>query len=217
MSFRTGAAVRWLLVAVCIAVVVALPLTFPPGMGATAFDRTATDWVRATFHPVARVFLAPSETPYLLPVVVVGVGFYGWAREFRRAALLIATPAAAVLLNTLVLKQLFGRTLTSAYVDHPFLAYPSGHTVAYASVAAAFVLAARTGRGRAAWAVAIAATLPGVAAGLIWYGYHLATDVIAGLCVAVAVALVVAAVVEISAAQHRHRRDGDTHALRPRS
>ncbi|GAA4388385.1 phosphatase PAP2 family protein [Tsukamurella soli] len=176
---------------VCLLVTLVLPATFPPDGGPTGFDHSVTDWVQGTFHPIDRAFLQPSQTFVLLPVMLAGAAWLAWARRPRSAATVIAAPLVALLLTEFVLKPAFGRHLTSPYVAHRFLDYPSGNTVALASVVTAFVLVARTAWARAVILAVGCVCMLGVAAGLVWYSYHWPTDIVGGICWSVAVAIVV--------------------------
>jgi membrane-associated phospholipid phosphatase len=186
---------RWWVAGLCLLVTVGLPATFPPDGGPTAFDRAVAGWVHGTFHPVARMFLLPSQLVVLVPVLLLGSAYFavrGRGAGFgARIATLLLTPVLALLSTEFVLKPAFGRRLTSPYVSHPFLDYPSGNTVALTSVTVAFVLLVRTAWARALVLVVGTACLLGVAAGLVWYQYHYPTDVIGGICWSVTVGIAV--------------------------
>ncbi len=180
-----------LLAAMCLIVTVALPATFPADGGATGFDTSVETWVHGSFHPVARVFLEPSQLSVLAPIVLAGAAWLAWRRRLQAAVVVIVAPVAALLSTEFVLKPAFGRHLTSPYVAHRFLDYPSGNTVALATVVTAFALVARTTWARIVVLVVGVACLAGVAAGLVWYAYHHPTDVVGGVCWSVAVAIAV--------------------------
>ncbi len=173
---------RVVAVVVCVLVTAGVPLTFS-GDGPTAVDRVVGEWVDGALggHPgVYRVLVIPSNAYVLLPLLVGGVVWFAWRREWWRAGFLLVAPELAVAVNTWVLKPLWHRHLED------YLAYPSGHTVHFVAVATAFVLIADEYRTRMAEAVAAAVLLACVAVGMVGLGYHYPTDILGGTAAAIA-------------------------------
>jgi membrane-associated phospholipid phosphatase len=160
-----------------------LPLTFPPGAGPTGFDRAVDSWVHTSFdaHPaVLRILVTPSDAYVIVPVMLLGVLWYAWRRDWWRAGFLLVAPELVVTLNTFALKYVWHRHF------HHYLAYPSGHTVQFVAIATGFVLVAATARVRAAELVVAAVLLAAIAIGMIGFGYHYPTDIVGGTAIAIA-------------------------------
>ncbi len=146
------------------------------------------------------------------PAVVVFLGIclvvaFLVLRKPRLALLAAAGPAAAAILSEYVLKPLIGRHIRES------LSFPSGHTTGV--VALAIVVAvAMLGPQHPPWPlparwVICAVALAGagaVATALVGAGYHYATDILGGACVAVAVVLSAAMLIDWAAAHRRLRR-----------
>jgi len=131
-----------------------------------------------------------------LPTTIVTLALLVWAairRSWSGALLAVASPVVAVPLTEYVLKPLFGRTLRGSLPDATN--YPSGHTTAaFAGIAVASLFLmrphGRSGRSlRPAVVVALIAAMSAggvlVMIGLIGSQYHVATDTIGGVGVAV--------------------------------
>ncbi|MQY17403.1 phosphatase PAP2 family protein [Nocardia macrotermitis] len=181
-------------------VTVLLPLAFPVGGGPTGFDRAVDDRIHSTLdshQTVYRVLVTPSDAPVVLAVLLIGVLWYAWRRDWWRAGFLLVAPELVVAINTYALKYVWHRQL------HHYLAYPSGHTVQFVAVATAFVLIAPTPRLRIGATLVALALLIAIAIGMVGFGYHYPTDVLGGT--ATAIALVTAMYAALTAATHRTR------------
>jgi membrane-associated phospholipid phosphatase len=112
-------------------------------------------------------------------------------RRPRLAVLAVAGPLAAVLLNSAVLKPLFGRT-----INNGSLAFPSGHTAGLVAVLTVLIIAVISGV-RPPWRKSVtslvivgASVITGVGStALIGMKYHYVTDTFGGFGVAVATVL----------------------------
>ncbi|ATL67567.1 phosphatase PAP2 family protein [Nocardia terpenica] len=178
-------------VAIGVLVTVLLPLSFPAGGGPTGFDRAIGDRIHRALdaHPgVYRALVIPSNAYVLIPLLAIGVLWYAWRRQWWRAGFLLVVPELVVAVNTWALKPLWHR-----HLQH-YLAYPSGHTVQFVAIAAAFVLVATTLRVRVIEITVAAVVFAGVAVGMIGLGYHYPTDIVGGIATAVAAVLVASAV-----------------------
>lgn|GEM_PF-3347003 len=164
-------------------ITVLLPLSFPSGGGPTGFDRVVDGRIHSALdaHPaVLRVLVTPSDAYVVLPVMLAGVLWYAWRRDWWRAGFLFLAPELVVALNTFALKYVWHRHL------HHYLAYPSGHTVQFMAIAAGFVLVAPTARIRIAETVVAAVLLVAIAIGMVGLGYHYPTDILGGTATAIA-------------------------------
>ncbi|WP_169816101.1 phosphatase PAP2 family protein [Nocardia miyunensis] len=170
-------------VILAILVTVLLPLAFPAGGGPTGFDRVVDDRIHSaldTHHTVLRVLVTPSDAPVVLAVLLIGVLWYAWRRDWWRFGFLLVAPELAVAINTYALKYVWHRHL------HHYLAYPSGHTVQFISIATAFVLVVPTTRLRIGATTLALVLLAAIAIGMIGFGYHYPTDVLGGTATAIA-------------------------------
>lgn len=164
-------------------ITLALPLTFPAGGGPTGFDRFVDDRIHSALdahHTVYRVLVTPSDAPIVLAVLLIGVLWYAWRRDWWRAGFLLIAPELVVAINTFALKYVWHRHL------HHYLAYPSGHTVQFMAIATAFVLIVPTPRLRIGATVLAVVLLVCIAIGMIGFGYHYPTDILGGTATAVA-------------------------------
>lgn len=139
--------------------------------------------------------------PVALTLVVLAIAARA-LRGGRGLALVLVGPLLAMVTTSVVLKPLIGR------MHEGGLALPSGHTTAVASLAltAGLVLLgprAVTTRGRWLWGLALAGLVGAVAVSLVGRGYHYATDTVGGFCVALAVVLTTALVVDLVADRRR--------------
>lgn len=190
--------VRLVVMSLGVLVTVVLPLSFPRDGGPTGFDRAVMSWDRSTFRSsgLPRALLESSQLHTLLPLILIGALYFGLrAQSARRVVVLVIAPVLAVALTETALKPMFGRHLHSEYVNHTFLDYPSGNTVALTSVATAFAVVVTARWARATVIGLGALAMAGVGIGLVWFHYHYATDVIGGICFAIAVVMAVDAVV----------------------
>lgn len=126
----------------------------------------------------------------------------------RRLAVLAIVGPGLTGLATTVFKPLFGRTIG----DPAGFAYPSGHTggaTAIALVGALLLVSlVPAGRGAALALVGAAVLLAGgaVGAGMVTVGAHYPTDTVGGFCVAVAIGLGAASVIDRVADRRAARR-----------
>ena len=136
--------------------------------------------------------------------VVLAVVFFITGR--RRAALLaVLGPTVAAGFTEYVLKPLIDRRLDDS------LSFPSGHTTVAVSIAVVIIVAL-LGPSRPGWPAGIRWGASGlaflsavaVATALVGSGYHYATDTVGGFCVAVAVVLTIAWLIDV-VADLRHR------------
>jgi undecaprenyl-diphosphatase len=150
----------------------------------TAFDHAVERWIEAHVpHQLAHVALDlanPWVDVVVLAVVVVAAAA---ARRFDIAALAALGPAAAALLTEKVMKPLVHRS-----AEHSTLAFPSGHETGFAATAAVLAVLLLSVSWPVAVRVAIALALlvlvVAAAGGLVAYRYHLATEAIGGICMA---------------------------------
>ncbi|MBF6184477.1 MULTISPECIES: phosphatase PAP2 family protein [Nocardia] len=182
-------------------VTLTLPLTFPPGGGPTGVDRALADMVRTgPPAPIHRVLVAPSDGWLVVTLLLAAIAWFGWRRQWWRAATMLVVPEAAIALNTWVLKPLFDRPL------HDYLAYPSGHTVHLVAVVTTVVLLCDSARVRLAVAVAGVVACGAVVVGQVGMDYHYATDVVGGAAAALALGIAGCAAAERLAGSRRPAR-----------
>ncbi|WP_228001144.1 phosphatase PAP2 family protein [Nocardia australiensis] len=173
--------------AVCGGLTVALPFSFPGDGGQTDADRDIATPIHTALDSRPGVYEAlviPSNGYILLPLLLIGAGWFAYRREWWRAATMLVVPELAVAINTWLLKPLWERPL------HDYLAYPSGHTVHLVAIATTFALLTDSVRARAAVLVIGVAALIGAAVGMIGLGYHLPTDILGGAAAAIAMVIV---------------------------
>lgn len=171
------------------------------------FDEPLLAWMVAHRTPVATGVLTVVTNvfgPFVLPVLVA-VGCIVWARRsgtWWEPGLLAGAMVLATLVSS-VLKAVIARprppdvSMVVAGVERSF-SFPSGHTIG----AATLVLVGgylvwhrhRDARVLTVWVVASVLVVGTVALSRLYLGYHFLTDVLAGLCLAVAVLGVVVAV-----------------------
>lgn len=178
---------RVLVVALCALVTMTVPLSFPPGGGPTGVDRAVATGVHDVLDGDSGLYQAlafPSNGYVVLPLLLAAVAWFGFRRQWRRAATMLAVPELTLALNTWVLKPLWNRPLDD------YLAYPSGHTVHLVAVATTFALLTDSARTRAVVAAVTALTMAAVTVGMIGLGYHYATDVLGGIAAAIALPIV---------------------------
>ncbi|MFD0363281.1 phosphatase PAP2 family protein [Nocardia sp. GCM10030253] len=181
------AALRLVVVALCVAVAVGLPLAFPHDGGPTDVDRDIAAPIHTALdsHPgVYRALVIPSNGYILIPLLLAAACWFAYRGEWWRAATMLVVPELAVAINTWLLKPLWDRPL------HDYLAYPSGHTVHLVAIATTFALLVDSARARAVVLTLAAVALFGAAVGMIGLGYHLPTDIVGGTAAAIAMVTV---------------------------
>jgi membrane-associated phospholipid phosphatase len=170
----------WVLAAVCGLLALLLGLPFAGGTAPGAVDAAAAAAVAHLGPGAARLLVLPTEPYVVLALAVVAVVLCLRRGRRAEAALALAGPLLAILLNSWVLKPLYDRWKNGTLV------YPSGHTVSLVAVLTVLVLITR----RACVVVLGALALLAAAAGLVGMGYHYLTDVAGGTLFAIAVVLV---------------------------
>ncbi|WET82074.1 phosphatase PAP2 family protein [Amycolatopsis sp. QT-25] len=171
------------LVAVTCAVIMVVLGMLVSGQRQSGPDELAVRWVERIFGPdtaLLRLLVSPTEAYVLIPVAVLTAVLCLVGGRQPEAVLTMVAPLVAILVNTWVLKPLFGRW------KYTYLAYPSGHTVALVAVLTVLVLLARPGVATGVIAVVGVVVLGGVTIGMIGLGYHYLTDVVGGTLFAVA-------------------------------
>jgi hypothetical protein len=135
---------------------------------------------------VAPVLLATSA----LVIVMLTLG------RMRGVLLAVVGPSVAIVMTDGILKPLVGRI-------HPGQAYPSGHATAFCAVAFVVVVLTLDQRprrlSRAVQVIVCGAELGlvgGVSVALVAAQYHFASDVVGGVCVALATVLTSALVID---------------------
>lgn len=180
-----------------------VPLTFPAGGGPTGVDRAIGDRVHDDLdaHPgIYHALVIPSNAYIVLPMLLVGMMYCAWRRDWWGAGFLLIVPELVVAINTWALKPLWGR-----HLQH-YLAYPSGHTVQFVAIAMGLALVAATARLRITVGLVTAVALVAVAVGMVGLGYHYPTDVVGGT--AFAMAAVTAGWAAVAPWRIRHRPAG---------
>jgi membrane-associated phospholipid phosphatase len=182
--------------AITAAIALLLGLRFAGDRTPDPIDQAIMTWISestAAQDALLRLLVLPTQPFVLLPLIALitlAALFDG-----RRAGAMLALvgPAAAVAVNTWVLKPMFDRY----YDDH--LAYPSGHTVSLVAVLGTLALLARPGL-PTRLVVAIGVLLVvGACVGMIGLGYHYLTDVVGGMAFAVTAILGIAAALDVLA------------------
>ncbi|MCB7136396.1 phosphatase PAP2 family protein [Cellulosimicrobium marinum] len=172
-----------------------------------AVDDPLLEWLvdrRTAGVTTALTVVTDAFGPYVLPVLVA-VGCVVWARRagtWWEPGLL----AGAMVLSTLVsmaLKALVARprppeeAMVVAGLERSF-SFPSGHTIGAATLVlvGGYLVWHRhhSGRQLAVWALVSVVVVGAVGLSRLYLGYHFLTDVLAGVCVAVAVLGVVVVV-----------------------
>lgn len=193
---QTFGTARLGVVAVCIAIVAAVPLSFPADGGPTRADREVAAPILDNldrYRALYRVLVVPSDAYILIPLLFAAAAWFAVHRRWWRAATMLVVPEVAVAVNTWILKPLWDRPLSD------YSAYPSGHTVHLVAIAATFVLLTDSVATRYVVVVVTALSLGGVAVGMIGLGYHLVTDVIGGAAAAIALVIVLCAPTRLAA------------------
>lgn len=159
-------------------VVTMLVLGFSVGKGTTPLDTWFFEATQVVFGVQPRWLLFFTDWEFLVPVLVVCVGFELYRRRWRVAAVVLACPFVANW-TTQATKMLVGREKGGGY-----LAYPSGHTTLVVAVMGMLVLVA----GGALWAyiVAVIVSTFGLL-GQVACGYHYFTDTVGAVLVTTAV------------------------------
>lgn len=180
--------------AAAIAVLIVLGVHFAHRFRPGRVDRRIDHWVFTHLSErVARVFLELGSPAAVVVFVVLIVAICLWLRYLRGAVLAVAATGLGSSATEWVIKPAVHRTIRGG------LAFPSGHTTGFCAVALTVaVLVCGPGRQllsrRMAALVCVIAALSalGCMVGLVRAGYHYATDVLGGLCVATAAVLLVA-------------------------
>ncbi|SKW01375.1 phosphatase PAP2 family protein [Mycobacteroides abscessus] len=158
-------------------VIAMLTLGFSVGKGSTPFDAWFFDLTQAVFGVQPRWLLFFTDWEFLVPVLVVCVGFELYRRRWRVAAVVLICPFIANW-TTQATKMLIGREKGG------YLAYPSGHTTVVVAVMGMLVLVA----GGALWAYIVAGIVSTLGLlGQVACGYHYVTDTVGAVLVTTAV------------------------------
>ncbi|MFC8731514.1 phosphatase PAP2 family protein [Luteimicrobium sp. NPDC057192] len=202
---RRTARTAWWLAGAAALVFVAVLVQVATGTGLAHADEPVLAWFVAHRTPAAtHVMTVVTELfgAVVLPAAVaVGcLAWWWWSRDWWRPALLAAAMALQAVLS-LVLKAVIARprppdltqTVPGAVVTHSF---PSGHTMAAATLTTALVCLLGAARGRSAawwWAASSGAVVMTalVATSRLYLGYHFLTDVVAGAAAGFAVGVLV--------------------------
>lgn len=154
-----------------------LVLGFSVGKGSTPLDAGFFHGTQLVFGVQPRWLLFFTDWVFLVPVLVVCVGFELYRRRWRVAAVVLACPFVANW-TTQGTKMLVGREKGG------YLAYPSGHTTFVVAVMGMLVLVA----GGALWAYIVAGIVSTLGLlGQVACGYHYLTDTIGAVLVTTAV------------------------------
>jgi undecaprenyl-diphosphatase len=201
---RTVRSARWLSLAAALVVVVVL-VQVATGTGLADADEPALAWFVAHRTPaVTHVLTALTDLfgAVALPALVaVGCAVWWWRSADRWRPVLLASAMAVQVVLALVLKAVIARprppelaqSVPGAVVTHSF---PSGHTMAAATLTTALVCLLGVARGRPTtwwWAASSGAVLVTglVALSRLYLGYHFVTDVVAGAALGFAVGVLV--------------------------
>ena len=174
------------IVVIGLLITVTIPLSFPPDGGPTAVDRAIGDRVHEGLdtHPgLYHALVVPSNAYVVLPILLLGVLYCLYRRDWWGAGFLVVIPELVVALNTWVLKPLWDRQLDD------YLAYPSGHTVQFTAIVTGVLLVVADARTRIVIGAVAAAALVAFAVGMVGLGYHYPSDIAGGATVALAAAL----------------------------
>lgn len=209
-AWRTRAA--WVCVVAVIGFAVLAALV--AGSHSTGFDDwTFRELYRHTGDSFAQATLGLSQPAVSISICALIVVAAALARRWEIAVLASVGPGATVLLAKYVFKPLLGRVFSSDDLFRALLGrvpnadtytvtgtFPSGHESAVASTACVLVIlcfrAPVTRRVRAALLALIAAWTLIAAIGLVRNFWHYATDTIGAICLAVAVVVALALVVD---------------------
>ncbi|MEV0293553.1 phosphatase PAP2 family protein [Nocardia sp. NPDC050710] len=184
---RAFGTIRLTVVALCVAIAAAVPLSFPADGGATDVDRGVSAPIHEALdrhHNLYHALVVPSDAYILLPLLLAAGAWFAAHLRWWRAVTMVVVPELVVAINTWVLKPLFDRPL------HDYLAYPSGHTVHLIAIATTFALLTDSAAVRYSVATVTAAALGAVAVGMIGLGYHLPTDIVGGVSAAIAMVVI---------------------------
>lgn len=169
---------------------VALGVAFTGDERGTELDYAAADAARSLFGEPGtgplQVLLWSTEPLLLAPLLLVVCALLVRRGRWQRALLLVAAPALAVLLTSLVAKPLIGRRFEGEY-----LALPSGHTAGAVALFAGLLLAVWPTRWRLLGVFGIVLLVAAAGWALIGYRFHYLTDVVGGWCIAVGSVLLV--------------------------
>lgn len=156
-----------------------------------AADVALLEWVRTFSTPwldrVARVLTQFGGVAFV-PVVTLALSGWLWAQRYRHHALLVLAGVGGASLLSLALKVFFARArpdLWEHLVFETSFAFPSGHAIASAALAASIVAALWFTRWRIT--AIITGTVYVIAIGFtrLYLGVHFPSDIIAGWLVAI--------------------------------
>lgn len=168
--------------------------------GVVAFDQPVMLWLHSVSTPwLTTVVQAVTHLggQIVLVAAVVLAAVLCLLRRWGDALIVMAATIGTSRLNV-ALKSVFERTRPDFW-EHPTLettsSFPSGHTMAAASMAAVLVVVAWSSRYR--WAVLIGAVIYAFVVGVsrVYLGVHFPSDVIAGWCASVLLVTLVVVVV----------------------
>lgn len=175
--------------------------------GLARLDEPVLEWMIGHRTPVVTAVLTVVTTvfgPTVLPALVAaGCAVWGWRTgRWRRPLLLAGAMLVATMASSLV-KVLYGRPRPppeAMTIPHETsFSFPSGHTIGAATLVLVlgYLLwsVGRPRRGLLAWVAVSVAVVGLVADSRLYLGYHFVTDVLAGICLAVAVLGLVVAIV----------------------
>lgn len=170
-------------------------------------DEPLLEWLVAHRTPAATAVLTVVTDlfgPFVLPLLVA-VGCVVWARRsgtwwepgLLAGAMVLATLASTVLKALIARPRPSDESMVVAGVERSF-SFPSGHTIGAATLVlvGGYLVWHRHHSGRllAGWVLASVVVVGAVAGSRLYLGYHFLTDVLAGVCLAVAVLGVVVVV-----------------------
>ncbi|GAA4847318.1 hypothetical protein GCM10025787_32070 [Saccharopolyspora rosea] len=152
------------------------------------------EWFPGDLRPLDALASLGSTGPVLAETAIVAS--IGYLNRRWTALLLPAVGTPLAVSTTELLKPVVGRTINGHW------AMPSGHTTAVVSLLVAALLVSRRSRPgvgplAAVLIAALALGAVGMALGLVRLGFHYATDVAAGACVATAVVLLTARALDV--------------------
>jgi undecaprenyl-diphosphatase len=194
-------------------VLLAFGFAYAGHTGPSAIDRRLGAWIYPLFRgnrDLARSIASLGDAPPIVAGTLL-LACVEWRLRSRRGMVLaVMAPCVAIGLADVLLKPLFHRHFTGT--GTAYLAYPSGHTTAVATVlATASVLALRrvvVGVARAvqfAFVAGCAAVVISVAFALVAAGYHFTTDTIGGAALALTTVTSLSFVIDAFMDRRRHR------------
>lgn len=195
VRFRIAA---WWLVGVCVLVLVILAVHYHDIGVPGRIDVRVENWLRTRLPDSAGLLHNATylgNWPSVLMMTVLMACFGYFAGRWKMVLLAVLGPVAAIALTESV-KPLIGRTIG------PYFALPSGHATAVVSLLTVACVLSLNPRRREFAVVGVLLVLSltvgfvAMAAGLVRDHFHYATDILAGCCVGVSVALLLALVLD---------------------